>query len=131
MEQTVGTPPTSRTHPLPEPPHEATPAGGLRRSMTPLLRPSGSTRAWRRRRAQILTRDGHRCSYCGGPATQVDHVIPRAVGGTDEPGNLVAACGPCNRRKGGRFFGSESQGHPDCPSSLPAGGSPRPTSRDW
>lgn len=42
--------------------------------------------------------------YCGqtldlGTAT-LDHVQPLARGGAHTPGNVVAACGPCNRRKG-------------------------------
>lgn len=52
-------------------------------------------------RKNILRRDGHRCQYCGGttaPLT-VDHVVPRARGGTDTWENLVTACLPCNNRK--------------------------------
>ena len=30
----------------------------------------------------------------------MDHVHPRAKGGAHVPGNLVAACGRCNRLKG-------------------------------
>ncbi|NBR07971.1 MAG: HNH endonuclease [Planctomycetes bacterium] len=37
-------------------------------------------------------------------ATTVDHIIPRRLGGTDEPDNLVASCTRCNYSKGGRFF---------------------------
>ena len=29
----------------------------------------------------------------------VDHVTPMAMGGSDDPSNLVAACRPCNDRK--------------------------------
>lgn len=39
------------------------------------------------------------CVYCGDPATTTDHLTPRAYGGTDDPSNLVPACGPCNSRK--------------------------------
>ncbi|MDQ3696722.1 MAG: HNH endonuclease [Gemmatimonadota bacterium] len=45
-----------------------------------------------------------RCVYCGGrldvTIATLDHVYPLAKGGTSVPGNLVAACAPCNRRKG-------------------------------
>lgn len=45
-----------------------------------------------------------RCVYCATtlvPETAtLDHVHPRAHGGMNQPGNLVAACGPCNRLKG-------------------------------
>jgi 5-methylcytosine-specific restriction endonuclease McrA len=60
---------------------------------------SSNGRAWREIRLRILERDQHICAYCGNEATQVDHIIPRASGGTDEPSNLVAACQPCNNRK--------------------------------
>lgn len=57
-------------------------------------------------RRAILARDGHTCQYCRRPGrgTQmtVDHVVPRSLGGTATWDNLVAACAPCNRRKGNR-----------------------------
>ena len=57
----------------------------------------------RRLRFEILRRDGHTCRYCGGMAPDVkltvDHVIPVALGGADEPSNLVAACADCNAGK--------------------------------
>lgn len=42
-----------------------------------------------------------RCDYCGavGPVHR-EHMIPRALGGTDEPGNIAVACPTCNSRKG-------------------------------
>jgi len=58
-------------------------------------------------RKNILRRDGHRCQYCGRsdiPLT-VDHVIPRARGGTDIWENLVSACVRCNNKKGDRTPG--------------------------
>ena len=53
-------------------------------------------------RAGVLTRDGHRCVYCGGSASTVDHVLPRSRGGRNTWKNTVAACSPCNQRKGDR-----------------------------
>lgn len=57
----------------------------------------------KRLRYEILLRDNHRCRYCGAGASEatltVDHVIPTALGGTDEPSNLVTACQPCNAGK--------------------------------
>jgi 5-methylcytosine-specific restriction endonuclease McrA len=55
-------------------------------------------------RRNILKRDGHKCAYCGRgdlPLT-IDHVVPRSRGGADSWENLVAACLPCNNRKGNR-----------------------------
>lgn len=53
-------------------------------------------------RKNILKRDNHRCQYCGRSSVPLtlDHVIPRHRGGPDSWENLVAACHPCNVRKG-------------------------------
>lgn len=57
----------------------------------------------KRLRFEILRRDNHTCRYCGGTAPDValtvDHVVPTALGGTDAPENLVAACRDCNSGK--------------------------------
>jgi hypothetical protein len=57
----------------------------------------------KRARYEVLRRDNHTCRYCGGKAPDValtvDHVTPVALGGTDGPGNLVAACRDCNAGK--------------------------------
>ena len=55
-------------------------------------------------RREIFARDGHRCQYCGRQAGDLtlDHVIPRHRGGAHSWENLVAACKPCNHRKGGK-----------------------------
>lgn len=54
-------------------------------------------------RYQILRRDNHTCRYCGGVAPDVtltvDHVLAAALGGTDDPSNLVASCKDCNAGK--------------------------------
>lgn len=47
----------------------------------------------------VLRRDGHRCAYCGRPASTRDHVVPRSRGGPTSWLNLVAACEPCNSFK--------------------------------
>lgn len=55
-------------------------------------------------RKNVLRRDKHRCAYCGRgdlPLT-MDHIVPKAKGGNDSWDNLVAACMPCNNRKGDR-----------------------------
>src|SRR5262249_9025127 len=46
--------------------------------------------------------DGRRCGYCGGPATTIDHILPRSRGGKNHWLNTVAACCGCNQRKGDR-----------------------------
>lgn len=56
--------------------------------------------AWSRR--GVLARDRHRCAYCLGRASTVDHIVPRSRGGANTWLNTVAACGRCNQRKGDR-----------------------------
>lgn len=54
-------------------------------------------------RRNVLRRDRHRCQYCGSPdRLTLDHVLPKSRGGPDTWENLVAACVPCNNRKGNR-----------------------------
>lgn len=57
----------------------------------------------KRLRYEVLKRDNHTCRYCGGSAPDValtvDHVTPVALGGTDDPSNLVTACRDCNAGK--------------------------------
>jgi hypothetical protein len=56
-------------------------------------------------RFEILRRCNFACYYCGVPAAMgvkvlhVDHVVPVALGGTNDPWNLVAACWDCNAGK--------------------------------
>lgn len=57
-------------------------------------------------RENVYLRDQHLCQYCGRRfrprELTLDHVVPRAHGGRTTWRNVVAACVPCNRRKGGR-----------------------------
>jgi 5-methylcytosine-specific restriction endonuclease McrA len=57
-------------------------------------------------KVNLLARDQYSCQYCGLELTQreatVDHVVPRSQGGITAWDNVVIACNPCNRRKGGR-----------------------------
>ncbi|MEO3937410.1 HNH endonuclease [Dermatophilaceae bacterium Soc4.6] len=53
---------------------------------------------WSKR--SVLKRDRHRCAYCAGKATTVDHVVPISRGGASSWLNTVASCSPCNNRKG-------------------------------
>lgn len=55
-------------------------------------------------RRAVFARDGWTCQYCGSRTNlTVDHVIPRSKGGGSSWENIVAACAPCNRRKGDRL----------------------------
>jgi 5-methylcytosine-specific restriction endonuclease McrA len=56
-------------------------------------------------RKAVLARDAYTCQYCGREqhGLTVDHVVPRSRGGTSAWENIVAACAPCNRKKGNRL----------------------------
>jgi 5-methylcytosine-specific restriction endonuclease McrA len=57
-------------------------------------------------RINIMARDGFQCQYCAVKPTRaelnLDHVVPRALGGKSTWENVVTSCVDCNRRKGGR-----------------------------
>lgn len=60
-----------------------------------------------RRRRQVFERSGGCCHYCGTTLSldgkwHVEHQLPQALGGTDAPLNLVAACVECNLTKSNR-----------------------------
>lgn len=59
-----------------------------------------------------------RCDYCGGPFEDIEHVIPRAQGGTDDISNLRPSCANCNRGPGGKFAMTPAQWRPDEEAAL-------------
>jgi HNH endonuclease len=93
------------------------------------LRTPGAARTanWRLRN-QVFERDQFTCRYCGVADYErdwlvADHVIPSPAGATTLE-NLVTACRPCNKRKGGRT--PEEAGMPLLP--VPTGDPSRDTS---
>lgn len=71
------------------------------------LKMAGIERIWKVppvNRREVLRRDNHACQYCGSrKQLTLDHVVPRSKGGTHTWDNVVAACSPCNARKGDRI----------------------------
>lgn len=60
--------------------------------------------AWTKLRETILLRDRGLCQPCEEhgritPAIAVDHITPKALGGTDAPGNLQSICHTCHAEK--------------------------------
>ena len=54
-------------------------------------------------RFNLFLRDEFRCQYCGAKGDLTfDHVVPRAAGGVTSWENVVAACSPCNLKKGSK-----------------------------
>ncbi|MGY6549776.1 MAG: HNH endonuclease [Roseinatronobacter sp.] len=54
-------------------------------------------------RFNLFLRDEFSCQYCGAKQDLTfDHVLPRKLGGVTSWENVVAACAPCNLRKGSK-----------------------------
>lgn len=73
-------------------------------------------------RFNLFLRDAFCCQYCGAKGELTfDHVIPRAAGGLTSWENVVAACSPCNLRKGSkslRQIGFQLQRTPRAPDAA-------------
>lgn len=59
-------------------------------------------------RRRLLEENGNRCCFClcvlnEWSATR-EHIIPRAVGGTDAQANLTVSCEDCNQARGSEDF---------------------------
>lgn len=58
-------------------------------------------------RENLFERDNYRCQYCGEPfkadELNMDHVIPRDMGGRTSWENIVTSCIKCNSRKANRL----------------------------
>ena len=80
----------------PCPTHPIRPFGG------PSVMPPG----WAAAADGCLRRARFRCQLCGAKATDADHIVPRAAGGTDDPDNLQALCHRCHLAKTGRAGGT-------------------------
>jgi 5-methylcytosine-specific restriction protein A len=62
---------------------------------------------WRKTRARILERDAGLCQECAragrlNAGNTVDHIVPRAEGGTDAESNLEVLCRDCHKVKSAR-----------------------------
>jgi 5-methylcytosine-specific restriction endonuclease McrA len=77
----------------------------------------------------LFARDGYSCQYCGRHRSELkgrefltrDHVVPVSRGGANDWGNVVAACSPCNNRKGNRLpreVGMKLNTHPKEPNHV-------------
>lgn len=61
------------------------------------------------RRKRMMQIQNGICTYCGAQlsweGSEIDHIVPRASGGSNRATNLILACLQCNREKGRRPFG--------------------------
>jgi 5-methylcytosine-specific restriction endonuclease McrA len=53
-------------------------------------------------REYLLEKWGRKCAYCSAENVplQVEHIVPKARGGSNRISNLTLACQPCNQKKG-------------------------------
>lgn len=65
---------------------------------------------WAKKRFKVLERDNFRCQYCGkngkDVSLEVDHIIPKAKGWTDDFDNLITCCRECNIGKWDEIVGT-------------------------
>jgi len=63
-------------------------------------------------REYLLEKFGRKCVYCGveNVPLQIEHIVPKARGGSNRVSNLTLACEPCNKRKGNQT--AKEFGHP-------------------
>jgi 5-methylcytosine-specific restriction enzyme A len=62
---------------------------------------------WEKARKRVLVRDKYLCQLCMKAkrvrvATDVDHIVPRAQGGSEADDNLQSLCGDCHKAKTAR-----------------------------
>lgn len=65
-----------------------------------------ATQEWHSIRDSVIKRDGGKCGYCGGTASQADHITARHYSDNDNHENLIAACRHCNRYFNSKVFES-------------------------
>lgn len=83
------------------PPHDVRVRRAQREASAP-----GISRRERTTLGMKWQKQGRACTYCGEPATTIDHVLPLVRGGTNYEGNLTPCCRRCNSSKAG-FLASE------------------------
>lgn len=66
-------------------------------------------------REYLLEKWNRTCIYCGAQniPLQVEHIIPRANGGSNRVSNLTLACQPCNQKKGSKPIDEFLKNKPD------------------
>jgi 5-methylcytosine-specific restriction endonuclease McrA len=74
---------------------------------------NGSTRRWRDIRQRIVKRDRRMCQVCGMVTLRgdVDHIMPRIAGGSDDPSNLRYLCKAHHKARREPVFLDERNGH--------------------
>ncbi|MCL5048303.1 MAG: HNH endonuclease [Firmicutes bacterium] len=67
-------------------------------------------------RQQLMQIQNSCCTYCGSElswkGSEIDHIVPRASGGSSKQSNLMLVCLQCNREKSRQPFGRFAQNNP-------------------
>lgn len=82
--------------------HKAEGQAWYHNGLTPAQR--GYDWQWEKTRKRVLKRGKHLCQPClrtgrPTPATEVDHIIPKSRGGSEDESNLQAICSACHTEK--------------------------------
>jgi 5-methylcytosine-specific restriction endonuclease McrA len=66
-------------------------------------------------REYLLEKEHRTCAYCGKKdlPLQVEHIQPKALGGSNRVSNLTLACQPCNQKKGSQPIAVFMKDKPD------------------
>lgn len=60
-------------------------------------------RAWMAKRERVALRFNYLCAHCGlvwrKSHDQIDHIVPREQGGSNDEANLQPLCDPCHKAK--------------------------------
>jgi 5-methylcytosine-specific restriction endonuclease McrA len=64
-------------------------------------------------REYLLEKFERKCAYCGATSVplQIEHIVPKASGGSNRVSNLTISCEPCNQAKGQQT--AAEFGHPE------------------
>ena len=81
---------------------------------------------WTEQRKLALARDGRRCQLgiagvCTFVATEVDHIVPRSLGGRDALDNLRSVCHPCHLGRGMETTAHQAPRRYSLPSAVVTG----------
>ena len=93
--------------PIAPPSHGARPKQQWSRDRAKTTTQRGYGAAWRKLRKIVIARDSGLCQVCLSSGfvksfDEVDHITPKAKGGSDDLNNLQCICKPCHKAKTAR-----------------------------
>lgn len=53
---------------------------------------------WKILAEKVRTRDKYTCQRCGNKASDIHHIVPRAISKNDNQENLICLCSSCHRK---------------------------------